>query len=463
MPVILAGRPLISSCFLKEDKRLRSKQTDMRFIKNWKTSLTLMLLISWSGSQAWGQALEKQLRGLFPKAEILAMKPSDHFQEVFEIILPQPLDHSNPDAGEFSQHLYLSHAGYDEAMILETDGYGSWQRTNELSRITKGNQLIVEYRFYGKSRPDPIQWEYLTNDQAVEDYHRIVTAMKEIYSGPWVSTGVSKGGETVIIYRSRYPDDVTAAVPYVAPINLAREDPRTEKHIKTIGTRECREKLYALQRRSLKERKKMLALLKEHATKKKMSFSVGYDVALEYAVLEFTFSFWQWNGDCSTIPAEDAPLEEVFAFIDKTVGFSFYSDKTIHRLLPSYYQHMRELGYYGFPTGHLDDLLEKVHDPDNAFFAPKNVDLTYNPDYMRPILEWVESKGERMIYIYGGLDTWGACAVEPYPSIDAIKMVLPDGNHSTRIKHFPKEDQELIYKKLGDWLEVKIHPLATEP
>jgi len=147
--------------------------------------------------------------------------------------------------------------------------------------------------------------------------------------------------------------------------------------------------------------------------------------------------------------------------MNKIVGISFYDDNTFHRLLPSYYQHMIELGYYGFDFTPVADLLKIVKSTSNNRFAPKNTNLTYNPNYIKEVRNYVENKGDNILYIYGEYDTWGACAPTPKAKVDALKMVLKGGSHSTRIKHFSSENQEKIYLKLQEWLgeTVKINKL----
>ena len=93
-----------------------------------------------------------------------------------------------------------------------------------------------------------------------------------------------------------------------------------------------------------------------------------------------------------------------------------------------------------------------VHNPTNLRFAPKNVDLTYNLNYIKEVRDFVENKGKKILYIYGEYDTWGACAPTPKPHVDALKMVLKKGSHKTRIKDFSKQDQQLMYDKLQNWL-----------
>jgi hypothetical protein len=408
------------------------------------------------------QTFEQKLSALFPNAEISKMELEDHFTKRFKIVLDQPLDHGNLDAGTFKHYIYLSHVDVEMPTIFVTEGYNARPRTYELSKIFKGNQVQVEYRFYGNSRPDSIPWQYLTNDQAVEDYHKLITKLRRLYKGKWISTGISKGGETVLIHKSKYPWDVEVAVAYVAPLIHTVEDPRTQAHIYTVGSDECRAKIESFQRLVLENRESVLVEMKDHSELKKMQFTeLSLEEALEYAVLEYPFSFWQWGSKCEDIPMNFISPKVIFEYLNSVIPISFYNDQTYYDLLPSYYQHLTELGYYGFDTTPVKDLLQVVHHPTNARFAPKNVDLTYNPKYIEEVLDYVENKGNKILHIYGELDTWGACAPSPKPHVDALKMILKGGDHATRIRHFSEEEQQRIYDKLQYWLgySVTLYPL----
>lgn len=398
--------------------------------------------------------LKKKLIELFPNAAISEIKNLEGYSESYQLILDEPLDHKNPSKGTFKHYIYLSHFDFSRPMVIETHGYQTGNIKSEVSKLLKTNQVAVEYRFYGKSRPTPIPWQYLTNDQAIEDYHNITTKLKELYKGKWISTGISKGGETALIYKYKYPKDVDVAMPYVAPLIDTQEDPRTTQHVKQVGTAECRAKVTHFQRALLTNREALLKEIKEYAAKEKMAFTeVSMEEALEYGALEFPFSFWQWGGKCEDIPMEGASSKVLFDYLNKIVGISFYNDQKFYELLPSYYQHMLELGYYGFDFEPVSDLLKTVKSTSNSRFAPNDIAITYNPKYIKKVRKYVENKGDKILYIYGGYDTWAACAPTPKPSVDALKMVLPGGSHATRVKHFPKEDQEKIMETLERWLK----------
>lgn len=398
--------------------------------------------------------LKKKLIELFPDAEISEIKNLEGYTESYQLILNEPLDHKHPEKGTFKHYIYLSHCDFNSPMVIETHGYNTGNIKSEVSKLLNSNQVAVEYRFYGKSRPNSVQWEYLTNDQAIEDYHNITIKLKELYKGKWISTGISKGGETTLIYKSKYPNDVDVAMPYVAPLINTQEDPRTVEHVKIVGTPECRAKVTHFQRALLLNREALLKEIKEYAEKEKMSFTeVSVEEALEYGTLEFPFSFWQWGGKCEDIPVEGASPAALFDYLNKIVGISTYNDQKYFDLLPSYYQHLSELGYYGFDFEPVRDLLKTVKSTSNSRFAPKEVTITYNPKYIKKVRKYVETKGNKILYIYGGFDTWGSCAPTLNPSLDALKMVLPGGSHATRVKNFPKEDQEKIMATLNGWLK----------
>src|SRR5581483_11136535 len=116
--------------------------------------------------------------------------------------------HQKPNGPKFQQRFFLGHSDYTKPVLLVTEGYSA--RGNfgsELQHILGGNQVTVEHRFFGRSVPSPVQWEYLTVKQSADDLHAIVTALKTLYASKWVSSGTSKGGQTSLFFKCYYPDD----------------------------------------------------------------------------------------------------------------------------------------------------------------------------------------------------------------------------------------------------------------
>jgi len=79
------------------------------------------------------------------------------FTEIYEIFIEQPVDHFNPQSPRFTQKIYLSHIDKNLPMVVELDGYSVRNRPNELSRIFKSNQMLVEHRYFGESVPEPFE------------------------------------------------------------------------------------------------------------------------------------------------------------------------------------------------------------------------------------------------------------------------------------------------------------------
>lgn len=157
-------------------------------------------------------------------------------------------------------------------MILETEGY--WVKDfprKGLADILRANLVAVEYRFYGDSLTErDIPWQYLTVEQAAADHHRIVALFKRLYSGPWVSSGFSKGGESALIHRRYYPDDVQATVVYDALLILGTEDERVDRFIRDRidNSGQCGRELVSFQRELLEKREELIPELKARAVER---------------------------------------------------------------------------------------------------------------------------------------------------------------------------------------------------
>ncbi|MCW8850342.1 MAG: S28 family serine protease, partial [Melioribacteraceae bacterium] len=97
------------------------------------------------------------------------IESDSNFSEAFEIFVPQPVDHLNPNNGpKFTQRIYLRHVDFNKPMVFNNEGYGTnSKRRTELAKIIKCNEMFVEHRYFGESKPDSaIGWKYLTTAQA---------------------------------------------------------------------------------------------------------------------------------------------------------------------------------------------------------------------------------------------------------------------------------------------------------
>lgn len=408
--------------------------------------------------QAQDSTLAPKLRALQGVAEVKVLVPLKGFAESYELRIRQPLDHQRADGPAFLQRVYVSHRGADRPVVLETEGYAAMaNHPTELAGILKSNQIIVEHRYFGRSRPDSLQWEYLTLRQSADDLHAVVQSLKSLYAGKWVSTGTSKGGQTTLVYRYFYPYDVDASVPYVAPVPLAQEDPRVFTFLSTVGDSACRARIKAFQLRMLRDEAGHIRRLEEFAKTTGMKFSISIPVAYEYAVLEYPFAFWQYGTSaCESIPAPEAADSSAFDHLAKVVGFYLFSDAGVGYFGPFYYQAYTELGYYRYDITDFRGLLKTVKDATNRIFVPAGASVTYHCESMQNLNRWLQTKGDRIIYLYGETDTWTACAVQLTGQADALKFINKGGPHGSRIRDLAPAQKELLTAALERWLSMTI-------
>ncbi|MBR9832152.1 hypothetical protein GYB57_08405 [bacterium] len=383
------------------------------------------------------------------------------YEAAYELRIKQQIDHQNPEKGYFYQRAYLSHRGFNRPTTMVTQGYTSISnRISEVAELIKSNQIDVEHRFFGESIPDSIEYQYLTLEQASADLHHINEIFRKIYPNKWVSTGISKGGQTSIFYRYFYPEDVDVSIPYVAPLNASLEDERIYTFLDTVGTNECRTKIKDLQTRLLKERESVLPLLRWYSYGAQLHFNyLTFEEAFEYAVLEYSFSFWQWGNDCDEIPNSDASLEEVLYHFVTVSGVDFFSDQSMEDFASHYYQAGSQMGYYGYNISDFKPLLKALSTDKNpsAVFMPNKMKVPFNNATPKKAAEWAKKKGNKMVYINGNSDTWSATAIRPNDNVDALWFFLEGKDHrAARIKNMNTNERVKLVNHLERWLDMEI-------
>ena len=403
--------------------------------------------------------LLSRLKNLPEVEDVIPQKVDTTFFTVgYELRIRQPLDHANPAGKTFLQSVYVSHKAYDRPVVFVTEGYASrgGARPAELTSLLRANQIVVEHRYFGKSAPDSLDWRYLTTRQAAEDHHHVTLLLKAIYKGKWVTTGISKGGQTTLFYRYYFPDDVDVSVPYVAPVNLTQEDPRIIKFLRTVGTKEVRDRLRQFQIALLRREHEILPLVDDLARRKNYTFSIGKTLAYEYSVLEFPCGFWQYGHSPDEIPPPDAPPDSMLKALDAIASLFYYSDRGIRTYEPFQYQAYTEIGYYGYDITDFKPYLTVLKNPTNRILAPGNTELKFDPNVMYNVYTWLRDHGNNILYIYGGTDLWGATAMELSGKTNAVKIVKPGGSHLTRIANLPQDEKEVVYSTLERWLGLTI-------
>jgi hypothetical protein len=442
-----------------------------RLLRSGVAALVALLLLGPSNLPVSGGVpaglLERiqSLPGVVSAVEGSSNLPGTRF---FLIQFEQPVNHQNPGGPRFKQRMTLLHRSETAPMALTLSGYeiSTAPLQFELTAIFQTNQLYVEHRYFDPSIPNPVTWQHLTIAQAAADHHRIVSAFKSIYDGKWLVTGASKGGMASVYHRFFYPDDVDATVPYVAPSSHGIGDERYIAFVESRGTEECRSKLQALQRRALKKRKKLAKFMTGN-------FSIlGKDRALEFVVIELPYVFWQYGNaaNCNTIPGPEASLRAVFEYLRRTGGLDSADDESLLSRQPYYYQASTELGGPGVGDSGLRSLLRFWGEDGPAILPPLGVEKIFRPEVMPEVENWVRTRGQRLLFIYGENDPWSAGAFEVDETNDSYRLVVVGllGNHGARVLQLPVQSRELALGRLSAWLnlpeiEFSAQRLATDP
>ncbi|WP_327385318.1 MULTISPECIES: aminopeptidase [unclassified Streptomyces] len=404
--------------------------------------------------------IKDQILGI-PGMSLIEEKPYPGYR-FFVLNYEQPVDHRQPWKGTFKQRLTLLHKDVSRPSVFFTSGYNvnTNPRRSEPTTIIDGNQVSMEYRFFTPSRPDPANWSQLDIWQAASDQHRIFTALKKIYKKNWLATGASKGGMTATYYERFYPRDMDGVVAYVAPNDVVNhEDSAYDRFFAKVGTKECRDKLNAVQREALVRREPLEAKYAVAAAENGWTFTTvgNLDKAYEAVVLDYAWAFWQYSllADCASVPAAaTASDQQIWDTIDTISGFSAYADQGLETFTPYYYQAGTQLGSPDIKQPHLKGLSRYGYQPPRNF-VPRDIPMTFQPGAMADVDKWVRDNAHQMLFVYGQNDPWGA---EPfrlgYGVRDSYVMIAPGANHGANVAKLMDGEKALATSKILQWAGV---------
>ncbi len=419
-------------------------------------------------------ALLEKLRQI-PQISDIEKKNVDFFDEYYEFWFEQPVDHAHPEGRTFKQKVLLGHRNFDAPVIVELEGYNIWsENAGELATLFKGNQLTIEHRFFDRSVPQGnVPWEHLTIKQAADDQHAIIQSLKEnVYPAvKWVSTGISKGGQTTVFHRYFYPEDVDVSVPYVAPLNLEYVDPRLDKFLEKLGTvknnlmsvfggggvqEDCHYRVRDFQNLCFEHKNELFPLFKEYVEQKGYTYRLagGVERAYDLVVLEYPFSFWQWGNSCEEIPDEEyGDWEEIADYLVRISSPDFFDDKYLERMRPFFYAALTETGMYDYKVKPIKKYLKEEKNIDFSFSLPADIPVKpFNAAQMQAIQKWLQTDAEKILFVYGGSDPWYGTGVDLKKNSKCRKYVRGDMSHTCRIKDFDPVSKEDLIDTLKEWL-----------
>lgn len=393
-------------------------------------TIILVLLIS---NNLIAQTSIKEKLNKIEGLRISEIYAKEGFTACFKILIKQPIDHSDTTKGFFYQKIYLSHKSVDKPMMMSINGYDCFSnQISDWTTVLDANQIFIEHRYFGESRPDTLDYEYLSISSAAKDLHRIKEVFSEIYKKGWMSVGHSKGGLTALSYRYFFPNDVDATIALSTSVKTTKCDSSFFHYIDSLNTTQgCAKKLEAFQELLLTHKKEIVPYLEDYLKMAGKEFSqLGLTTIYEIAVLEIPFSIWQNGTGCSSIDYSLTDPKELFDEIKSSLHGWFMTDEVFKQINPYYYQALTEFGYYCYPVTRFSKLLETDFEKLKPVQPISGVNTSYSNKPMTQIKAWAESEGNQIIYISGGNDPYAKQRVIPSKNLDAISLLLKDRNHN---------------------------------
>ncbi|MPL85604.1 Prolyl tri/tetrapeptidyl aminopeptidase [bioreactor metagenome] len=393
-----------------------------------------------------------------PSVKDVKRLASKDFKDKYVLYIEQPVSHKDPSLGKFRQRVFVMHAGLDRPTVLVTEGYGASYAGNpnyreEISRLFNTNIIFVEHRYFLESTPENKDWKYLTAENSAFDLHNVTMIFREVYKKKWIATGISKGGQTALLYRAFFPDDVHITVPYVAPLCKGVEDGRHEPFIANFaGTPDQRAKILAFQREVLKRRATLQPMFDSFCNEKRYEFNLPLEEIYDYSVLEFSFALWQWGSNTDEIPALDADDKMIFAYWMKISSPDYFVKES--PTTSFFIQAAKELGYYGYDTKPFEGLL-KIKSSKGylaKLFLPQDQKFKFSKKLSKKLEKFVATTTSKMIFIYGEYDPWSAVMVNEPKSSNIVVVTDPAGSHRARISTLPEESRQRVVSLLERWL-----------
>ena len=194
----------------------------------------------------WVQDLQTLNQGFIDSMSYYPPDTAAPNTTTYIIYFHQPVKHAVPDGPSFPMRALIT---VDNSMDPTTavnhlycTGYALYQPfvdspdytfkkdanscAEEIANRYRANYISIEHRYYAFSAP-PQCWTNLDDlraEEAAEDFHNLVVALKKVLKGKWVMSGVSKGGITTLLQHTFHPEDMDIYVPYSAPsaIHLMR-------------------------------------------------------------------------------------------------------------------------------------------------------------------------------------------------------------------------------------------------
>ena len=267
-----------------------------------------------------------------PGVKLVARKSFFEDKE-YIVFFDEPLDHKDPSKGTFIQTVYVYYEGKDNPNCFLIDGYeiGSYVMSDlredfdtqkplkirddilgEYSIGLVSNFILPEYRLFGTSKPDNLTkddvefWGFMSCEQAAEDFHDIIEAFKDSFTGKWCIEGLSKGGEATVYQLAKHPEDGDLFLGMAAMVLMDEGNMGLYKYAYTTAgdlvygkekAKEIRDLITEFQIECLKNRDKLTTLVWSRSSSTyKYSPDLDKQILFDCMVLDQVY-YWQYLRD----------------------------------------------------------------------------------------------------------------------------------------------------------------------
>ena len=418
--------------------------------------------------------------------------------------IEQPLDWQSDTGMTFKQKFIVTYKGSEQPTSYEIGGYSILYSFSMMSLYPADythNAVDIEYRFFGESVPEGLDsdsadlWEFLTVENAAEDFHALITKLSTLLTGKRMVTGVSKGGFTTNVQAYKHPEDADLFLSFCAPLCDSLTDSRMYEflnysvgddvlpegegeHLRSLITDfqlEC-----IRYEDDLKVRYKEMALEEaKDGEKDYRSWLLEDDGAKLYetAVADMQGAVWMAQGGGGgaayesaegmsstfgtvvSMPAEtpeEIQLKEdaVFELLSSISFPTSYTCSLDQIMLPYCMQSAMQMGNYAVDLTPLRERMAEERERDPAFpdlsistEEEKNLMLlTYLTEEQLEmaegfelvhdeLVEWEQTTTANVVMVFGGVDPWLAVAIPECDNPNVKRVLVKSSEYYDMIGH----------------------------
>lgn len=187
----------------------------------------------------WAQELMNKNPEMVDSIRMIQPSEGGCISQTYTIYYHQPLNHSNlysptfpmratitvfndTDVTTAVNHFFIGGYALEDWWLDDPDLlFKDLQEypITEIAHRYRGTLIMPEYRYFQFSAPPKCyeNLDDLRSEEAAEDFHNFIEALKKVMKGKWVISGNSKGGNAALLQHAFHPEDGDVFVPYSAP------------------------------------------------------------------------------------------------------------------------------------------------------------------------------------------------------------------------------------------------------